>query len=179
MIYGVIDEKSRKYYTFLGDVFDAIGDEQLNYNWLITDSDIVAHSERLNRLNTKQYYQYVDGKAVPIPAPEYYFLSGKELSEIVRADDAQWIWGVLSGFDPGIPLEEILRHPLPTADGCEGFWTRPPALQHPLAALEIVPWDSSCVLLFSRRRETADRFRAAFPASRDLEEYNREGEARP
>ena len=155
MVYGAINERIRKWYTSLGDVFDAIGDGQQRFNWLITDDVINTHSQALEALSTGSRWKYEDGKKVgfPAPAPEYCFLSGEELTSIVRQDDSQWIWGVLSGFEKEIPLEEILKYPLPEADGYEGFWKNPPSMQHPLATLEIVPWDSSLILFFSRRKE--------------------------
>ena len=172
MIYAVIDEKSRRYYTYLKEIFEAIDNKQTAYNWLITDSEIVARSEETAALNTKASWYGVDGKQLPFPVPDYVFLSGAELSEIVARDDAQWIWGVLSGFDPSIPLEEILRYPLPEADGYKGFWQNQPSLQHPLASIEIVPWDSSLVLFLSKSKELVDRFRTAFPGCEDLSEHN-------
>ncbi len=171
MVYAVIDEKSKRYYTYLKDVFAAIGNRQTAYNWLLTDTEIMAHSKELDALNTKVYWRYQDGKQLVSPAPEYCFLSGEELTRIVLQDDSQWLWGVLSGFDKSIPLAEILKAPFPEADGYKGFWEDPPSIQHPLAEIEIVPWDGSFVLLFSKSKEIIDSFRAAFPESQDLHEY--------
>lgn len=156
MIYGAIDEKSKKTYTFLKEIFTAINNKQIEYNWLITKAEILAHSDELDLLNTK----------------EYCFLSGEKLTKIVTQNDSQWIWGVLSGFDKSIPLEEILKYPFPDADGYPGFWKNPLSIQHPLATVEIVPWDSSLVLIFSKNKEIVDNFRKAFPKSQDLSEHN-------
>ena len=171
MVYGVIDKDSCRYYTYLKTVFDAIENKQLDYNWLITDSEIVAHSDKLDALNTNVHWHYKNGKPVAVPAPDYYFLSGEDLTSIVTEDDSQWIWGVLSGFVKSIPLDEILKYPFPESDG-EGFWKNPPSIQHPLASVEIVPWDSSLVLVLSKDKEIVDSFRAAFPQSKELSEYN-------
>ena len=160
MIYGAIDEKSRRCYTYLKEIFDAISNKQMEYNWLITDSEIYTSVEELSRLETA----------------DYSFISGEELTEIVTNDDSQWIWGVLSGFDKCIPKEEILKYPLPKADGYPGFWKNPLTIQHELASIEIVPFDSYLVLLFSKEKEIVDCFRKAFPKSRDLSEYNTEVE---
>ncbi len=147
MVYGVIDKESCRYYTYLKSVLDAIENRQVEYNWLITDTEI-------------------------IPAPDYYFLSGEELTTIILEDDSQWIWGVLSGFEKSIPLDEILKYPLPESNGYEGFWKNPPSIQHPLATMEIVPWDSSCVLLLSTNKEVVEKFKKAFPKCQDLSAYN-------
>lgn len=172
MVYGVIDKESSRYYTYLKAVFDAIENKQVEYNWLITATEIVAHSSRLDALNTSVHWKDEDGKPIAIPAPDYYFLSGEELTKIITEDDSQWIWGVLSGFEKSIPLDEILKYPLPKADGYEGFWKNPPTIQNALASMEIVPWDSSCVLLLSTKGEIVEKFKRAFPNSRELSVYN-------
>ena len=172
MVYGVIDTDSCRWYTYLKAVFEAIDNKQLEYNWLITATDIVAHSDRLDALNTSVRWQYKNGKSIAVPAPDYYFLSGEELTKIITIDDSQWIWGVLSGFEKSIPLDEILRYPLPEAEGYKDFWKNPPSIQHPLASVEIVLWDSSLVLLFSKNKEIIDSFRLAFPRSQNLSEFN-------
>lgn len=172
MVYGVIDKESSRYYTYLKAVFNAIENKQVEYNWLITATEIVAHSSRLDALNTSVHWKDEDGKPIAIPAPDYYFLSGEELTKIITEDDSQWIWGVLSGFEKSIPLDEILKYPLPKADGYEGFWKNPPTIQNALASMEIVPWDSSCVLLLSTKGEIVEKFKRAFPNSRELSVYN-------
>ncbi|MBQ7454946.1 MAG: hypothetical protein IJS53_00765 [Clostridia bacterium] len=174
MVYAVIDRKSCKAYTYLADVFDAIGEEVAAHNWLITDADIAAVGGPLDALNTDKYRTIVNGIVIPSSMPKYHFLSGEELAEIVRREDAQWLWGVLSGFDKSIPLKEIIKSPLPWADGYAGFWQNPPTIQHPLADIEIVAWDGEWMLLFSRKKETIDRFRAKFPACEELSAYNAE-----
>lgn len=171
MIYGAIDEKSYHYHTHLGPIFDALDREQLAYNWLLTDTEVYA--DALKKYYTKQYSRVLsDGTIVPIPTPEYCFVSGEELTEAVRKCDSQWVWGVFSGFPKGISLDEILQYPLPYADGYGGFWQNPLTIQHPLASIEIVPWDATLVLLLSKKKETVDKFKAAFPLGQDLYQYN-------
>ena len=172
MVYGVIDTKSKRLYTYLKAVFDAIDNKQIEYNWLITDTEIIAHSDKLDALNTSVHWKYENGKPIAIPAPNYYFLSGEELTKIITEDDSQWIWGVLSGFEKSIPIEEILKYPLPKADGYEGFRKNPPSIQNALASMEIVPWDSSCVLLLSTKKAIIEKFKKTFHKCQDLSAYN-------
>nr|WP_316625037.1 hypothetical protein [uncultured Ruminococcus sp.] len=172
MVHGLIDTKSKRFYTFIKDVFDAIDNKQVDYNWLITDTEIVARSDELDALNTCVRWTFENGKPIAVPAPDYYFLSGENLTNIITEDDSQWIWGVLSGFDKSISLEDILKYPLPESKEYEGFWKNPPSVQHPLASLEIVPWDSSCVLLLSTEKEIVEKFKKSFPESQDLSVYN-------
>ena len=156
MVYGAINEKGEKFYTHLPKLFDAIDNAQLNYNWLITDCFC----------NTKtQIEEDIDEKG-------YCWISGEELTKFVRENDVQWIWAVLSGFSKEIPLSEVLIQPLPFADGYSGFWHNPISVQHPLATVEIVPWDSSLTLFFSTDKELVDKFMTGYPYSEDLTVYN-------
>lgn len=156
MVYGAILKEGEQFYTRLGRVFAAIGEAQTGYNWLITACEC---------------YPQTPDTAARLSG-EYCWLSGDELTSIVRREDFQWIWGVLSGFKPDIPLEDVLKYPLPYADGYAGFWKNPLSMQHPLASVEIVAWDSTLTLVLSRRREIVDSFRKYFPLSEDLVLYN-------
>lgn len=155
MVYGAIDEKSESGYTLMGRVFDAIHNKQMEYNWLITDIECL-----------------VDKIGECCSGNGYCWLTGEELTKIVQEDDGQWIWAVLSGFQKDISLSDVLQYPLPYADGCEGFWKNPLSIQHPLAAVEIVPWDSTLTLLLSKHADLVQDFLRFFPLSEDLLTYN-------
>lgn len=155
MVYGAINEKGEKWYTQMSKVFHAIKSKQTDYNWLITDADGVP----------QQISERCCGKS-------YCWLTGEELSRIVHEDDGQWVWAVLSGFEKGITLSEVLKLPRPYADGYKGFWRSPVSMQHPLAAIEIVPWDSSLTLFFSNQKDLVEDFLDFFPFSEELSGYN-------
>lgn len=155
MVYGAINEKGENWYTHLGKVFDAIKNKQIDYNWLITDID--CFSQRI--------YKYCGDN-------DYCWLTGEELTQIIHEEDFQWIWAVLSGFDKSIPLAEILKYPQPYVIDYEGFWSNPISIQHPLATIEIVPWDSALTLFFSTQKELVEDFLKFFPYSEDLSLYN-------
>ena len=154
---GIILDKGERFFTYLGSVFSAIGNAQLSYNWLITACECYPQ--------TDSFYKLFHNN-------EHCFLSGEELTAIVEAEDFQWIWAVLSGFDKSIPLEEILKYELPWADGYTGFWQNPVTIQHPLADVEIAPWDSSLVLIISKNDKIIADFKNVFHLSEDLAEYN-------
>ena len=44
-------------------------------------------------------------------------------------------------------------------------------MQHPLAEIEIVPWDSSLTLIFSRSKDIIDDVMRNHPQSEKLEDY--------
>ena len=155
MIYAAINEKGEKYFTRLSRVFEAIGNRQREYNWLI--SYAVCYPQ--------------DPETAKMLEQDYCWLSGDELTELVNKEDFQWIWAVLSGFEKSVELSEVLKYDLPYADDNEGLWKKPVSIQHPLAKIEIVPWDSSATLLFSHEKEIVDAFRRFFPYSENFEDY--------
>ncbi len=153
---GIILKEGQEFFTDIKIVFDSIKNQQLKYNWLITDLEL---NEDIPILTDKK------------PC----FISGKELTKIVNEkEDMQWIWGVLSAFPKDISMEEILKYPLPYADEYKGFWQNPVSLQHPLAVIKIVPFDSSLLLLISKEDKIIDDFKKSYPLSEDLEEYNKQ-----
>ncbi len=155
MIYAAINNKGERFYTHLSRVFEAIKNRQREYNWLISFAVCYPRDPETDEMLSK----------------DYCWISGDDLTELVAREDFQWIWAVLSGFDKSIELSEVLKYDLPYADGYKGFWQKPLSIQHPLAAIEIVPWDSSLTLLFSREKEIVDDFRRFFPYSENLEDY--------
>ena len=155
MVYGAINQKGEKYYTYMKKVFDAIGNKQKDYNWLITDCECYPDDKKIRELLNK----------------EYCWISGDELTRIVQKKDFQWIWAVLSGFEKDVELSDVLKYDLPYANGYEGFWEKPLTFQHPLAKIEIVPWDSALTLIFSDDKEIVDSFINYFPYGESLEDY--------
>ncbi len=154
---GIILDKGPKYFTYLKEIFEAIGNEQNNYNWLITDFECYP------QLN----------EHVEIFSKSYCWITGEELTKIANIENFQWVWGVLSGFDKKFTKEEVLKHSFPEADGYTGFWKNPISIQHPMAEVEIVPWDGALTLLISNNEKVIQSFKEEFPLSRDLEEYNK------
>ena len=88
------------------------------------------------------------------------------------------LFAVLSGFEKDITLDEVLSYPLPSAD-YEGFWQLPLSIQHPLATVEIVPFDSSYTLVLSKDEQLISDYRSAFPKSEDLIRFNSKTSRRP
>jgi hypothetical protein len=105
-----------------------------------------------------------------------YWLTGVELTRIVSEHGGRFDWGVLSGFPPTVKLDLERLEVEPYADGNPGFWVARPQVQHPLAEIEIVCWDTSATLLLCREqcRPLAERFRRYFPEAIDLDLYNQE-----
>lgn len=149
---GAILEKGEEYYTYMNKIFNAIENEQLKYNWLITNCDCYPKNVKFKNLFSN----------------EYIWLTGKQLTDIVKEEDIQFVWAVFSGFSKDINLEDVLKYSFPLADGYEGFWTNDVGIQHPLADIEIVAWDSSLTLFISRNDSLVQRFRQSFNLSENL-----------
>lgn len=152
---GVILETGLEYFTPMDKVLTPFLEDVKQYNWLITDCECNWYPDKR------------------IGNDSYDWLSGEELIDIITKHDIQFIWAVFSAFPCDIPLEEVLKYDLPYADGFRGFWKNPVNIQHPMASIEIVPWDSGLVLFMSRDVQLVERFEHFFPESEDLEEYNR------
>ena len=155
MVYGAINEKGEEYNTDMRRVFQSIHNKQKDYNWLITDCVCDPRDPETNEKLSQ----------------EYCWMSGEELTELISRENFQWKWAVLSAFDKSVERTEVLKYDLPYADGNRGFWKTPIRIQHPLAQMEIVPWDSSLTLLFSKNKEDVDAFLNYFPQSEPLEDY--------
>ncbi len=159
MVYGIIIDKDDKWHTNLQKLFAAMKNEQLNYKWLISHYDCYPLKPSLKYLLDHEY--------------EYLILSGKELTELAE-EGFQWIWGTFSAFDPSVSDEEILNHSLPRNDCYKGFWKLPLTIQHPLAKIELVAFDSTLTLAFTKDRQLFETIKETYPLAEDLEVYNRD-----
>ncbi|PRT31144.1 hypothetical protein MYW48_05380 [Bacillus cereus] len=149
-------------HTVLASVFDSFQGREKEFNWLITDIEIVAHQEeKLIRDYPKMSHPIV-------------WIAGEDLSNLVKKYNPQFIWGVLSAFDKSINIDINNLLVEPYANGNEGLWVPSPNIQHPQAKLEIVCWDSSLMLLLSNDININDKFRNYFKEARDLNAYNSE-----
>lgn len=146
--------------TDLRLVFEAFGGRQREFNWLITDLELNHYPPGLPYGS--------DDRSL-----DARWLSGAELSQIVEENDIQFIWGVLSGFRVGVAIDVATLSTYPYADGNRALWEPTVSIQHPLAEVEIVCWDSTATLLLSRDDDLTERFRRFFPEAVDLNEYNR------
>jgi hypothetical protein len=157
----ILEKSSRMvYHTDLRLVFEALGGRQRDFNWLLTDWELNYCPPGLGPYAEK-------GLA------EARWFTGADLTDIVNAYEVQFIWGVLSGFNPGISIDITALEAHPFADGNRVLWTDEVKIQHPSADVEIVCWDASATILLTSDDDLTERFRAFFPEALDLDEYNR------
>lgn len=126
------------YYTDILKVVNAIGGRSLNYNWLITEIET----------STGDYFY-----------EEYVILSNDELLDNLENKEIQWIWGTFSAIPKKYKQEEILKYNLP---GVENIDKKEIKIQHPLAEIEIIAYDSTFVQLIAKDKTIAEKFKKLY-----------------
>ena len=126
------------YYTDILKVVNAIGGRSLNYNWLITEIET----------STGDYFY-----------EEYVILSNDELLDNLENKEIQWIWGTFSAIPKKYKQEEILKYNLP---GVENIDKKEIKIQHPLAEIEIIAYDSTFVQLIAKNKTIAEKFKKIY-----------------
>lgn len=129
------------YYTDILKVVNAIGGRSLNYNWLITEIET----------STGDYFY-----------EEYVILSNDELLDNLENKEIQWIWGTFSAIPKKYKQEEILKYNLP---GVENIDKKEIKIQHPLAEIEIIAYDSTFVQLIAKDKTIAEKFKKLYKKS--------------
>jgi len=116
-----------------------------DYNFLITDIECNhCPDERISYEN------------------DYTFISSDELLEIVNANEIQFIWGVFSEISKDINIDEVLKYEFPYSEGVHTL-DEIIEMQHPLAEIEIVVFDSSSVEIISKRENIIQTIEKEFP----------------
>lgn len=126
------------YYTDILKVVNAIGGRNLDYNWLITEIET----------STGDYFY-----------EEYVILSNDELLDNLENKKIQWIWGTFSAIPKKYRQEEILKYNLP---GVENIDKKEIKIQHPLAEIEIIAYDSTFVQLIAKDKTIAEKLKKLY-----------------
>jgi len=154
---GMILDKGQEYFTNFQIIFKNLNGFHKQFNWLVTDSFTCALKEEHAKLS----------KGEPL------WMSGEDLDKIVMSEEFQWVSAVLSGFKKEISKEDVFKYSEPMWDSAN-LWENPVSIQHPLAEIEIVPWDGALLLFISKDDKYALLFKEKFPDAQDLEEHNKE-----
>lgn len=150
----MIEDTGRGFMTYLNDIFIAFDNKQNEYNWLISS------------------YECNDYPSGKIPwGEESAWISGEDLTDIVNEYEIQFIWGVLSAFSKDVKYSDVMKYPLPYADGNGELWNEDVKLQHPLAEMEIVTWDSSLAILMTEDKRILDKFKKIYSDYIDIQTY--------
>lgn len=140
------------WYTDLKVLFEVLGGRERDFDWLLTELEC-------NQLPLEF-----------LPDREAWFVRGEVLSEWIRGQQhpAQFIWGVLTGFDRGTVVDVDDLRVVPCADGNSELWSGRPRIQYPDARVEIVCWDSGATILVTEVADLTARFRAGFAEAVEL-----------
>ena len=99
---------------------------------------------------------------------DYVFISNSDLLDILEKNDFQWIWGVFSAIPVNYSKEEVLKYDLPFAeDNSDIYLDNNFVIQHPLAEIEIVAFDSSCMHIVSKDKDICDCLKLVYPDARE------------
>lgn len=151
----MLDKLKGNFILNINELFESIEYKNLDYNWLITNYD-----------GTQEFADtfYKDN--------DFIWISGEKFYEFLNKNTVQFIWGVVSGFDKNIKLNEVLKYSLPYANGNEEIWNTNIYTQNPLAKIEIIAWDSALVIVISEDDKIIETIKKAYPNAKDLLEYN-------
>lgn len=152
---AVILKKGDKPFTLLKNLFLSINNIQKEFNWLITEFECYPRNQK--------YAEMLSGT--------YCWMTGNELTAMVECEDFQWIWGVFSAFPINFQKEHILEYKFPKADGNTELWQNPISMQHPLAEIEIIAWDSSMTIIICKNDAIIECLKNNNPLAEDLETY--------
>lgn len=126
-----------------------------DYIWLISDIEAYPTKEKYNDLIIKN---------------DYLMIPTKDLVEMLKDDDFQWIWGVFSAIPSKYSKKDILKYDIPFVQSSSHTYnpfSGKPKIQHPLADFEICAWDSSGMFLVSNDETLLKKFKECYPLSID------------
>lgn len=140
-----IINRGLEYYTDMSIILNPIQEYLQDYNFLITDIECNHCPDK--RINYEE---------------DYLFISPSGLLDIVNTNEIQFIWGVFSAIPKQISLDEILKYELPYSERTHTL-DEILKMQHPLAEIEIVAFDSSYVEIISKREDIIHIIEKEFP----------------
>ncbi|EAR07352.1 hypothetical protein [Reinekea blandensis] len=131
-----------KYFTFLPEVFEALGVRALDYEWYLSDVET-------NGFNVREGWY-----------------SGKELNALISTNNVQFIWGVISAFKTGV-RPKIVNEPY--IAGNPNYWNGSnPSVQAEGAVFEVGCWDSSATLLIGLDEKLSSKYSSVYSDAKQL-----------
>ncbi|MBC1253510.1 hypothetical protein HB956_12520 [Listeria welshimeri] len=151
----IINKMYSGYFTNMSEVFNLLPVEELNCMWLVSSYEC-------------NIYPFE-----PIPfEKEYVWMKGTELKEILNQEEVMFIWGNFTSYPSNTKLKDILKYPIPFADGNSDLWKKDVHLSNPLSNTELISWDSSIFLALSKNTTLIEELKDNYPDSEDLSTYN-------
>lgn len=125
---------------------EIFGKYLMDYNWLISDIECVCDIEEIETMLLK----------------DYVWLTGKRLLDLEKDTNLSFSWAVFSGFKKEIEKKDILKYPIPYADGNSDNFENNKSLQNPLAEIEIIVFDSTFLVIRSCLEEMGEDLKSKF-----------------
>lgn len=124
----IVLKKDGRKYTYMLDIINSLGGNNLNCNWLITDIEAYPMDKDINSIIYDQ---------------NYVILSNNELINMLEKENFQWIWAIFSMIPKKYSKKDILKYKLPSIKNISLNGDNSLNIQHKLASLEIDCIDSS------------------------------------
>lgn len=154
MIKSYVINRGLKYYTDMSVILNPIKEYLREYNFLITDIEC-------NYCPDKRIWNEKD----------YVLIPSNELLDIVNTHEIQFIWGVFSAIPQHFSLDDILKYELPFSEAVSNY-DKNISLQHPLADIEIVSFDSSYLEIICKNEEVMECIKSEFPKEKFYKKWN-------
>lgn len=151
-MYGAILEKADIIYTDMYEILKALNGIELKYNWLLANYEC----------------NYYPNEQLEKNRHNYLWISGDQLSRLLKKAKIQFIWGVFCAFETTVSLDSILKYELPKSNNIDFSKNDECVTQNPLSTLEIVAWDSKAVFIISKEEQPIKYFLESFPLAESL-----------
>lgn len=148
--------------------------EQLKHNYMTNINDLFSVMNGIEKKYNFFIYSYScnDYPSEKLPAGvDYVWLTGAEFSNLVKENDIQFIFGLISAIPKDIPLAKILENKLGYYDdGNAELWMGNIDTQIPEAEFEFIPYDSEYVVVISKNDAILDLINANY-SSTDMQKF--------
>jgi hypothetical protein len=139
-------------------------------------SELENYIYLLSDLDTNYYQDTRFNKNKNLRNENSCWIEGAELSSIIKENNIEFTWGVLSAFQTKSHQPISL---IPYAEGNPNFWIENPTPQIKEAKFEIVFWDGGSILFIGISEIIASKIKINFPMIKNLDEENRNRQYKP
>jgi len=148
------------YHSKFIPLFRAFGDYFEQFRWLLTSCECEWYSDDF------KYVPKPGRRSGPAMRPR--LMSGAELRRVAAAPRVDFDWGVFTGFDPSTPVDLNHLAVEPWVEFNPAIFDPSRGTQYPGAAVEVVFWDSTHMIVTSDDEDLHRRLRAYFPEARPM-----------
>ena len=140
-------------HTNLNNLLDSSWIDISEFNWLVSDLDLVNFSKRTLPIDMRENYS---------------ILSSENFKELIESN-AQIIWGVISAVSKNTHIN-IDENDLPFVEGNDLVWENG-NLQVNNSEIEIIAFDSSYTIVKFKNQSLSEKFKKHFDEAIELDKY--------